>query len=348
LRVEELAARVDRNGNRTSYGYTDANGDGKAEELSQSTDPFGRTAAYAYTNGLLTSMTDYAGRTTTYQYNASRRLTTMTQVDPDGAGPLTPSVTQFGYDSQGLMTSTTDATGLVTNVTYDFALRVSSMTRAGRGTEYFSPAEIQGLVDPNSGQGTLQNPAPLARPSDAVGTYTDPYNQTTTYRMDRFGYVTEVVDALGNKTTFERDANGFATRMTLPDPDGPGPLTSPVYTYTLDAKGNVTGMTLPDGRTRAWTYDGTFSQLLSYRNEDNRTWTYTIDAKGNRTKETAPLSRVTDYTYNARGQVTSVKQPDPDGNGPLTRPVTNFAYDTLGRMTQITLHDAAVRVRRAG
>ncbi|WP_202802916.1 Calx-beta domain-containing protein, partial [Singulisphaera acidiphila] len=47
-----LTARVDRNGNQTTYAYIDGDGDGHAEELGQATDPYGRIATYTYSGGL--------------------------------------------------------------------------------------------------------------------------------------------------------------------------------------------------------------------------------------------------------------------------------------------------------
>jgi RHS repeat-associated protein len=338
-----ITAREDRNGNRTTYSYIDADGDGQAGELSQSVDPFGRVANYAYAGGLLVSMTDFSGRTTTYGYSGNR-VTSITQVDPDGAGPLAPSTTQYGYDARGLITSITDPNGLVTTIAYDAALRVRSITRPGRGTETITPVVSRLLVDPATGAGTPGNPAPMPLPSDAYATVLDAAGATTRYRFDAFGYVTEVTDPLGNVTTIERNSHGWATRITRPDPDGPsGPLAAPVTTLGYDAKGNLTGMTLPDGRTRAWGIDLATGQPLSYRDEDLKTWSYVLDAKGNRTRETDPLNRVTDYTYTARGQLATITRPDPDGAGPLPRPVTTFTYDVKGRLEKVTHPDATFR-----
>ena len=137
----------------------------------------------------------------------------------------------------------------------------------------------------------------MARPRDARATIIDALNRTTTLATDRFGKPLEVTDALGNVTRLWRDADGRVTKISQPDPDGAGPLTSPATTFAYDSKGNRTGMTLPDGCTRAWTYDSTFSQPTSYRDEDGKLTTYTLDAKGNRLTETDPLLRTTTYAY---------------------------------------------------
>ncbi|SIO13416.1 RHS repeat-associated core domain-containing protein [Singulisphaera sp. GP187] len=339
-----LTARVDRNGNATTYAYVDGDGDGVAGELGQATDPYGRVATYTYSGGLLQAMRDYAGRVTTYGY-IGRRLTSITQVDPDGAGPLTSSVSTFAYDDNGLMTASHDATGRVTTFTYDpSSLRVLSMARSGLDAQQVTPIAIRGLVDPTTGVGTAANPAPMALPSAAKATVVDATHRTTTLTTDRFGYVTEEVDPLGNVTQYERDAHGRVLKITGPDPDGPGgPLTAPVTTFAYDGRGNLTGMTLPDLSTRVWTYDPTFSQPLSYRDETGRTTTYTLDGRGNRLTETDPLGRVTTSSYDSRGNLTSVTRPDPDGAGPLLAPTTGFTYDSKGRLTTITLPGGATQ-----
>ncbi|WP_193378521.1 RHS repeat domain-containing protein, partial [Singulisphaera acidiphila] len=122
---------------------------------------------------------------------------------PDGAGPQTSSVTTFTYDSNGLMTGIRDATGRVTTFTYDpFSLRVLSMARPGLGAQQVTPIAIRGLVDPSTGVGTAANPAPMALPGDAKATIVDATQRTTTITTDRFGYVTEEVDPLGNVTRY--------------------------------------------------------------------------------------------------------------------------------------------------
>ncbi|MEX2288160.1 MAG: hypothetical protein WD648_13785, partial [Planctomycetaceae bacterium] len=78
-----LTSRVDRNGNATSYGYTDADNDSKNDELASVTDAFGRAITYTYTTGLLETVTDFAGRVTTFEYGGDLLLK-VTYPDPDG------------------------------------------------------------------------------------------------------------------------------------------------------------------------------------------------------------------------------------------------------------------------
>jgi YD repeat-containing protein len=107
-----------------------------------------------------------------------------------------------------------------------------------------------------------------------------------------------------------------------------------VTTFAYDGRGNLTGMTLPDLSTRAWTYDPTFSQETSYRDENGRTTTYTLDGRGNRLTETDPLGRVTTYSYDTRGNLTSVTRPDPDGaRGSHGQALQRGGLGALGKTT---------------
>lgn len=81
-----LTARVDTNGNAISYAWTDADGDTLADELSTITDPFSRVTTFSYTAGLVSSVTDHAGRATTLGRDAQDRLTSVTAPDPRLAG----------------------------------------------------------------------------------------------------------------------------------------------------------------------------------------------------------------------------------------------------------------------
>jgi YD repeat-containing protein len=59
------------------------------------------------------------------------------------------------------------------------------------------------------------------------------------YAHDDAGQLTSQTDAMGQVTSFEYDDLGRMTEKTLPDPDGTGPQTAPVYEYTYDLAGNL-------------------------------------------------------------------------------------------------------------
>jgi YD repeat-containing protein len=65
------------------------------DALSEMVEPGGRTTTFAYSDGRLQTITDFAGRVTAMTYDAAGRLTTVTRPDPDGSG--SPEL-QFTYD----------------------------------------------------------------------------------------------------------------------------------------------------------------------------------------------------------------------------------------------------------
>src|SRR5687768_7186183 len=121
-------------------------------------------------------------------------------------------------------------------------------------TILYAPVMVQGLVDAAGGGGTFEDPAPLAEPSDGVGTITDQLDRVTSYETDRWGQPTKITDDLGNVTTITRNIAGLPVQMVKPDPDGAGSLGTQVWDYTYDSKFNLTDLDLPDDNDLTWTY----------------------------------------------------------------------------------------------
>jgi YD repeat-containing protein len=127
-----MTARQDPFGNETTFSYIDASGDEVADALYQMVDPAGRTTTMGYTDGRLTTITDFAGRVTTLAHDAEGRLTSVTRPDPGGQGS---PVLQFTYDADThLMTAFTDATGRPRWSTMPPARCENASSRAGRPT----------------------------------------------------------------------------------------------------------------------------------------------------------------------------------------------------------------------
>lgn len=317
----------------TTYTYTAGLGGVPAGLVQTMTDALGRVTSYAYTtHGLLQTMTramgtsgqttmgfeydsgdnltaviDGLGRRTQYAYDNLHRLTSLTQADPDGTGPMTSPVWHFGYDATGNRTSMTDPLGNVTQYLYDVRGRRS---------------------------GTIQ-PDP-----DGAGPQTAP---TTSSAYDCVGNLVGIADALGRTTTYNYDALNRMVQAIQPDPDGAGPLTAPTTHTTYNAVSWVNGTTDPLGNTTSYVYDA-MGRVLSVTQADPDgagpltapVTSYTYDAAGQRLTTTDPLGRVTSFSYDDLGRVVSVTQPDPDGAGPLTAPVTTYGYDKMGNRTSVT------------
>ncbi len=300
--------------------------------------------------GLQTATIDRNGNTTTYTYDASDRLTTIT--DPAGiittftyTDGLVSSVTNpggtttfqhdaqgnltgvtfpdgseqtFGYDPRHLMTSETDANGHLTQRTYNEFGQLTSATLPGGIVRATTASQLVGWVPP--GSGTETDPAPITRPEDAVSTFMDGEGHTTTFVTGQFGEATQITDPAGFITTLTRDADGNPTQTTLPS--------GAIFDRTFDDRGNpltFTDQTL-DGTT-TFTYEPVFNQLTTLTNPFNQTTTFTYDALGNLTGITTPLNRTVTFDYNSQGLVTSLT--DPLGM------LTAYTYNAQGNLTAL-------------
>ena len=107
-------------------------------------------------------------------------------------------------------------------------------------------------------------------------------------------------DALRYTTTYTYDVMGRKASQTLPDPDGQsGTLPSPTTLYFYDWFGNLQYVVGPGGTA------------------------------GKEAKFT------TEYRYDKLNRKTAMIGPDPDGDEPLGRPFTQYAYDADGNNTGV-------------
>jgi RHS repeat-associated protein len=317
------------------------------------------TVANFDSNGYQTAAVDRVGLRTTFAYDASHRVTTITDpysqssvlvydgttnklntiTDPasrittfahSGGTDLTkvtfPDLSTWSYAYNGSthrMNKVTDARSKVTTITYSSASRVSGTTRPDLSTESYASYQEQGFVA--AGSGHLASPATPTLFAEAAASGTDANSNTITRRPDWTGLalVNQPIDPDGNVTTMDRDANGLAT-ITI---DRLNRISQDAY----DAKGNVTKHTYPDLNTEQATYNS-FAEPLTLTTPRGNTTTFTYDGSGNNTKIQDPLSDVTTMTYTANGRLATYQ--DPLGN------TTTFQYDSQDRLTTLTHSDS--------
>jgi RHS repeat-associated protein len=336
-------------------------------------DPSGRTLQLSWVSlarDRITSVSDPLGRTVSYTYDASNRLVAVT--DPAGG------ITRYDYDSQNRMTALTDARGITfLQNTYDANSRVCRQIQADSGTFLFYyitadrvglPESQQLLSEAASGGPVTQAPCTGVASSSPVtaSVLVDPRGKPTTYWFNDQRFLTSVTDALGQTTTYTRDA---ATNQILSTTDPLGRQT----TYTYDSVGNVTSVTRLSGTANAstttFTYDPIFSQMTSATDPLNHTTNFGRDSSGNLISVTNPLNQTTTVARNSSGQPISITDPlnnttqftyeradlaavtdplsntttrltDPVGRvlsvtNPLGNP-TIYDYNALNRLTRVT------------
>ncbi len=273
---------------------------------------------------------------TTYGYDGSGRLTSVTRPDP-GHGEAIP-VTTFTYDATtGLMTSYTDASG-TTSYTYDAFRAVTKITHPDGTYQLFNTQRDQPVVDTSTGLGTPSNPAPLFYASNYVGTQTDENGVEVQYMADAHGDITSYTDAEGKTTTATYNTLGQILSLTQPPLTAGGQNLLTQYWY--DDKHNLTEIDLPDGTHATWNYDSKFSEVTRYVDPAGRETDYSIDPNNgevlSKTQVSASGNRVTTYTY--------TPAPTASGDPPaglvasITDPrgiVTNISYNAHGLPTEI-------------
>ena len=152
---------------------------------------------------------------------------------------------------------------------------------------------------------------------------------------DTASNLTSATDALGNSTQLVYDHRDRLTQRTDPDPDGAGPLVSPITRFVYDDANRLTQVEDPLSRSMIYAYDD-LDRLVSetFPDPDGTgpllapILIYTYDAEDHRTSTIDALGNTTYYEFDDLYRLVRVIEPDPDGSvGPLASPVTEYSYD---------------------
>lgn len=264
------------------------------------TDPIGRTIQYTYNRqGLLETATDPAGGQTRYQYDGEKRIVSIT--DARGITYITND-----YGANGQVARQTQADGGVWKFGYEYACALCPSTAGGRSIEPGAAAAL----------GTIPC---ICGGSGPVGvSVTDPRGNVTHYRG--FPLPVEVVDALGQRTGFQRDSKGQITKVT--DPLGRETR------FEYDALGNITRTIDAAGNEERFEYAGPFPQLVRWTDPLGNLTQFDYDAAGNVARITDPLRNRTEFEYDERGQPVIVR--DALGNE------SRLGYDGVGNLVALT------------
>ena len=320
----------DVHGNRITAGYT-------ANRLSSLTHSSGGSLSISYNAaGLIGSVSDSAGRVTTYAYdptntfltsvtgpqgttrytydtsaNPTRAFALLTVQDPSGV------VQHFDYDSHGRLSSTYLGNHLQqVDYTYDSAGTVTVTDATGVFNKLFY--DYRGL---------------LVRTEDSVGNFIN-YEYDANFHLARevnsLGYSREYTWCDCGQPKTVTDELGHTSTYTLG-----GPLNKPtaftdtngnVTQYAYDAAGDVTSTTYADGSVERTIYDA-LGNATSLVNRRGQAIAMTYNAAGQVATESFPDGSTNTYTYDSRGRLASV-------NSSL-QGITSFSYDDADRLTRV-------------
>jgi RHS repeat-associated protein len=340
-------AESDRNGYQTSFAYN------AAGQLTTVTDPAQRTFTFAYypDGQHIKSVTDSAGRSVAFVYDASNNLQQVTDV---GSG-----LTTFGYDANHLLLTITDPNrGVVTN-TY-------ATDGSGRVTIQVDPMQLKTQFSYNGNQTTITDPnnnvtvetyqnGELASRTDGYGT---PQSATWSYQYDPVtNGIMQTTDPNQNVWTNKWDANGNLLQKTDPL------QRSTIYTYNAfnevltaqdpllvtttngyDNRGNLTSTSRPltgTSQTCTVTYGYGDSahpgDVTTMTDANGKLWQYAYDQYGDRIKVVDPMGNITTYTFDTLARMLTKVSPNGNvtGSNPAAYTTTN-TYDVFGDLKTTT------------
>ena len=212
-------------------------------------DTDGNTITAGYTNGLLTSLTASSGQSLNIAYNAAGLIASVT----DSAG----RETTYQYDpTDTYLTSVTTFDGETTSYTYDTGSNPETENALlsiayPDGTHSYFTLRRRGPDRQHVGRRRRRDDHVLLWAGGAVAS-TDALGNTTTDYFDYRGLIVKVTDPLGQSTEYTYDSNYNLTQIT--DPAGQ------ITTNTYDSQGNLISTTDPLGQTTSFTYTGTRRQ----------------------------------------------------------------------------------------
>jgi RHS repeat-associated protein len=304
-----LESITDANGNVVTLGR-DPN---RWVQITSVSDPVGRSLSITYDGSdRILSVTDPIGRVVTYTYHltgpGSGALATVT--DPEGG------LTRYEYEAPNRLSREINPRNIVVvENAYDANGRVIQQKYPDGGIYRM--------------QYTLLNPTVATSPVIET-VLTDPLGRKTTYRFLATRYASDITDAMGQRTVYERKSGtnliAEVTGSGSCSSCGPGP--GDVFYTHDDATGNILSQTDALGNTTRYTYEPLFNKIATITDPLGNVTRYEYDSRGNLIRRTDANNHTTAYVYNAVGLLTEITDP--------SNQRTRFEYDAVANLVSTT------------
>ncbi|HYQ77961.1 MAG TPA: DUF6531 domain-containing protein [Solirubrobacterales bacterium] len=279
------------------------------------TDPLGHETKIAYDkNGNLESMTDALGHTTKYTYDADDEQTKVEKANG--------TTSEAAYDSMGDVKSRTNGNANTTKYEHDALEQL---------TETIDPLERKSKREYDAAGNFKKTEDALGRTIsysyDAADrlkevNYSEEATHDLTYKYDKDGNVTEILDGTGT-TTRVYDQLDRLTEVT----NGAKELVK--YKYNLGNE--VTELTYPNGETVKHAFDkaGRLEKVTDWLGKET-TFGYNRDSQVKATTFPATTANVDEYSYNRADQITAVSMKK---SAEVLASMT-YTRDNLGHITK--------------
>jgi RHS repeat-associated protein len=312
-------------------------------------------------SGKLVSIRDRSGQGVTLSYDASNRVSVVTDATARtftftygigttatggvaGTGRLVQVLgsdgrlvkyAYTGVSGSSQLTSVTDVRGKVWTYAYTATGFLESEKDPNLATQFFNTFDALGRVKSQKDQ---FNNLSLFDYDDVAGTTTMTDSTQAVSIWSRSGNLPRAATNPGGTSSKQFNAALDVTSFTDAD--------QKTWVAEYDGRGNMLQRTAPAplSYVEKWTYDS-FNNPLTFIDGRNNQTTYTYDANGRLDTESRPLGQKFSYVWNPDGTLASLKDPR-DG-------ITAYGYDSVGNVTSVTTpmgfkttytYDAAGRV----
>jgi len=299
----------------------------------------GLTIGFTYDTGgevLTRTLTDTTSTTTPYSTNGQTRTWTNTWSNALLASVETPNghTTSFGYDGTGALTSITDPLSHETQITSHTGGGLPETISDPNGvttTNTYDPRQRIASSSLSTTAGALTTTWTYYNDGDVTTTLPD--GSATLTLLDTAHRLGGIADNYNDQQDWGLDSNGDPTSTTFFNPSGGAPF---YRTATFDALGRkLKDTSTVTSASYVWTYDKNGNPLTA-ADPLGHTTTNVFDALNRFSTSTDANSGVMTMTYNAHDQPLTVK--DKNGN------TTSYVYNGFGDVIQRTSPDTGTTV----